>query len=332
MRHLLQIEVNGALLVGTYHRPRQSGLSGSLLAMSRVPAVVLLNFGQVCRSGPANLSTEMADRLCEHGYPVYRFDMPGLGDTDGELPEYHETYWRYVEAGGQTPWVCALMDILKRQFAVSGFVLGGLCGGAITSIFASEQRRSDVAGLLLMEPAVRGTPAIRTETMPGSAPATPPQGIWKRLWAYRGLVEHRARLWIRSTACLDPLRRTCRMAEQRLWTLHGRPLPAVMNAPLIRCWQRVQATGLPMLVMAAPGSDREFIKQALFPPSRRRQMSIVDMDGTNHLFTAGDGKERAIEEAEQWMCSRYPVGASNTLALEQRLFAPSQQTGLMAAR
>ena len=79
-----------------------------------------------------------------------------------------------------------------------------------------------------------------------------------------------------------------------------------MNAPLIQCWQRVQATGLPMLVMAAPGSDREFIKQALFPLSSRRQMSIVDMDGTNHLFTAGDGKERAIEEAERWMCSSYP--------------------------
>ena len=46
----------------------------------------------------------MADRLCARGYPVYRFDMPGLGDTDGDLPEYHETYWRYVEAGGQTPW------------------------------------------------------------------------------------------------------------------------------------------------------------------------------------------------------------------------------------
>lgn len=331
MRHILQIEVNGVCLVGTCHRPRPFSGSGSPPPVSGAPAVVLLNFGQVCRSGPANLSTEMADRLCARGYPVYRFDMPGHGDTPGDLPKYHETYWRYVEDGGQTAWVCALLDVLEQQHLASRFVLGGLCGGAVTSIYVAEQRRSKVAGLLLMEPAIRSTPPIRTETMPGGAPAMLPQGIWNRLWAYRRLVEHRARLWVRGTTCLDSLRRTWQVAEQKLWTLHGRPLPAVMNAPLIRCWQRVQAGGLPMLMMAAPGSDREFIKQALFPPARRRQMSVVDLDSTNHLFTAGDGKERAIEEAEKWMCNSYPISVSGTHAVDRR-FTRSSQTGLMATR
>lgn len=307
MRQILRVEVDAVPLIGTCHWPADDMLGTAATGSS--PAVLLLNFGQVCRSGPGNISVEMADRLCSEGYPVFRFDLPGLGDTPGDLPEYHETYWRFVEGGGQTPWVCSLLDALKRQYVPAGFVLGGLCGGAITSIFVAERRRADVVGLLLMEPSLRQTPAIGAETMPGTRPAEAGQGPLSRFRVCRNQLERRARLWVRGIRCLDPLRRTYQFAERTFWNLYRGPLPAMMNAPLIRCWQRLQASGLPMLVMAARGSDREFVRCVLFPEAERRQMTVVDLDQTNHLFTAGDGKQRAIDEAARWMLRTYPLTA-----------------------
>lgn len=311
MRQILSIEVNAVPLIGTAHLPAGDGSAVAGRIALSAPAVLLLNFGQVCRSGPGNISVEMADRLCDEGFAVFRFDLPGLGDTVGDLPRYHETYWRFVEGGGQTPWVCSLVDALKRRYAPRGFILGGLCGGAITSIYVAERRRADTLGLLLMEPSLRRSPAIGTESMPGTQSVQSEQGLWARLRGQRNQLERSVRLWVRGTRCLDPLRHTYQLAERKLWSIRRGPLPAVMNAPLIRGWQKLQASGLPMLVMGAPGNDREYIKHELFPEGKRKQMVVIDLNQTNHLFTAGNGKQRAIEEAAQWMAATFPAAATS---------------------
>lgn len=307
MRQILNIEVNHVGLVGTYHRPSPNAMP---TPRALRPAVLLLNFGQVRRCGPGNLSADMADRLCRQGYPVFRFDMPGLGDTPGDLPAYHETYWRSVESGEQVKWVCGLMAAIKRQFPTPGFILGGLCGGALTGILVAERRRSSVLGLILMEPAVRRTPPLCSEGVPHAASSSLGLGAWRSLQRTLTSLVCRIRLKASNTKWFGTLRHGYRSTERMVCSLRGKQFPAMMNAPVILCWQRLEASKLPMLVMMAPGTDRDFIKQAVFPGERRSRMICIDMDGTNHLFTAGDGKQVAIDVAAGWMSVNYPIGAN----------------------
>ena len=45
------------------------------------PAVVLFNVGLVHRPGPFRQQVQLSRRLALLGHPVFRFDMPGIGDS-----------------------------------------------------------------------------------------------------------------------------------------------------------------------------------------------------------------------------------------------------------
>lgn len=106
--------------------------------------VVLLNSGIVHRVGPARLYVRLARRLAEHGYPVLRMDLPGLGDSE-------------PLRGARSPGdqnvlgVSAAMDRLEALGVAKRFVLLGLCAGATTSFqLACVEER--VAGVVLIDP------------------------------------------------------------------------------------------------------------------------------------------------------------------------------------
>lgn len=126
----------------------RSGLVGVLAQPSGAPAsdvaVVLLNSGIVHRVGPARLYVRLARRLAEHGYPVLRMDLPGLGDSE---PLRGASSPAEQNAQG----VSAALDRLEALGVASRFVLLGLCAGATTSfqIACAEAR---VAGAVLIDP------------------------------------------------------------------------------------------------------------------------------------------------------------------------------------
>ena len=290
MREILQVDVQGTTLIGTYHRPARA--RARMRSGQAVPAMLLLNFGQVRRSGPRNLSAAIGDRLASAGYPVFRFDMPGLGDTVGDLPVYRETYWRFVEDGGHVRPVCGLIAALQEEHHQGSFVLGGLCGGAVTAVYVAERNRTDVRGVVLLEPAVRHTPLVRAETMAGSEPpAVQPKSLYGSLDERIHGYLHSTRLRARKIRPLDPLRRGYRKVQQMISGFRGEHYPQMMNGPFLRCWEKLEGQ-VPSLVLMAPGSDRDFIKNQLFRPERRQDMEMIDVDDTNHLFIAATAGRR----------------------------------------
>jgi alpha-beta hydrolase superfamily lysophospholipase len=89
----------------------------------------------------------LADRLAAAGYPALRFDLTGTGDSrDADGGEYW-SIWRQD--------VLAAADYTRASTGARRIVLIGLrIGAALAALTAAE--REDVAGLVLLEPVLRG--------------------------------------------------------------------------------------------------------------------------------------------------------------------------------
>lgn len=90
---------------------------------------------------------QLANSLAEAGYPAVRFDYPGTGDS--------------MELDGREPWqawqtsIHDAADWMRANAGVRHVVLVGVRIGAMLSALVAQQR-DDVAGLVLLEPILRG--------------------------------------------------------------------------------------------------------------------------------------------------------------------------------
>lgn len=130
----------GQTLFGTLHRPAR--------ARAGLPAVLLLSPGVKMRVGPGRLYIPLTQMLCEQGYTVLRFDFFGLGDSEGDLQEKMlPDVYNHIEVGRYVDDTLAAIGWLTTTHGFKRFVLGGLCGAAITALLAA-QREPRVDGLL----------------------------------------------------------------------------------------------------------------------------------------------------------------------------------------
>lgn len=130
----------GFTLFGTLHLPASRGLG--------LPAVVLLSPGVKMRVGPGRLYLPLTAELNALGYSVLRFDFFGLGDSEGELQEpMLADVYNHIEVGRYVDDSLSALNWLAKHYGFDRFILGGLCGGAITALLTAE-RDSRVAGLL----------------------------------------------------------------------------------------------------------------------------------------------------------------------------------------
>jgi len=131
---------DGHTLFGTLHSPAG--------AREDLPVVVLLSPGVKMRVGPGRLYVPLTDALVAMGYRVFRFDFYGLGDSTGELQEtLLADVYNNIEVGRYVTDTRSAIQWLRENTHAKKFILGGLCGGAITALLTAE-REPDVEGLL----------------------------------------------------------------------------------------------------------------------------------------------------------------------------------------
>ena len=124
----------GLTLVGIVHEPS--------LERGTDVAIVLLSPGIKNRVAPHRLYNKMADRFVQQGYWVLRFDFYGLGDSEGVIgEEYLADLYGSVGLGRYVGDTWAAMDWMRDNYPVQRFIVGGLCGGAITGVLAAPQAR-----------------------------------------------------------------------------------------------------------------------------------------------------------------------------------------------
>lgn len=91
-----------------------------------LPCLLLLNSGILHRVGPNRLYVKMARALADEGFPVFRFDLSGIGDSS--MRNDHRPL--------QTRWVGEVrevMDALEARHGITRFGLTGICLGATLS-------------------------------------------------------------------------------------------------------------------------------------------------------------------------------------------------------
>lgn len=137
----------GHRLFGTVHRPVDS-------PGNQYPTIVLLSPGVKMRVGPHRLYSRLTEMLVSLGFTVFKFDFFGLGDSEGELDREHlmEVY-NDTESGLFVDDAVDALDWLCATTGEETFLLGGLCGGAITSILAASNDPR-VLGLICLGPTV----------------------------------------------------------------------------------------------------------------------------------------------------------------------------------
>ncbi|MET0088493.1 MAG: hypothetical protein ABW068_00470 [Candidatus Thiodiazotropha sp.] len=130
---------NGQKLFGIFEQPDQADSKTTVL---------LLSPGIKMRVGPHRMYNKLSRVLVDHGLNVLRFDFYGLGDSEGTIDEsVLVNVYNSIQDGRYVDDTIDAVDWLSQAYAQNDFVLGGLCGGAITGMLAGCGDKR-VSGLL----------------------------------------------------------------------------------------------------------------------------------------------------------------------------------------
>ena len=281
--------VGGICLRGTYHRSEDDG-SGSQAGAgqgSRI-GILFLNHGFLPRAAPGDSAVYWADSLAKSGFPSFRFDLPGLGDSDGDVPAQ---MLDFVNAGGYAPILSATVKELVERFGLSGIVIMGHCAGAVSALYTAAVSK-DCRGLVLTDPYFF-LPSERTKIREDLSRWS----SWSRLGALTSNIYYYLR-------------------HIRLLVSGNRP-PRNANLPLLRCWNQLATAGMPMLVLKAPALKARGIRprigefdylgylQAL--SGRGSRVVIQFVEGTNHSFADVVGRAAIRQHAQAWLNACFPA-------------------------
>ena len=117
---------------------------------TRAEAVILLSPGVKTRVAPHRLYGKLARVLTAQGFRVLRFDFYGLGDSEGTVDEtLKRGLYASIQLGRYVGDTRAALDWMQATYGTSDYIVGGLCGGAITAILAApgDKRIKGILGL-----------------------------------------------------------------------------------------------------------------------------------------------------------------------------------------
>ena len=230
--------------------------------------LVLLNAGAMPRIGPFRLYVELSRRLARSGTPVFRMDMPGVGESP-MLSDLSE-----LEA------LSAGMDRIAAEFGCDRFVVGGICSASDVAWRLSEQDPR-VCGLLLLDPVAFRGPWFWLERWRAFL-AKPPAHWWKVL---------RRRL--------RPANRTAgpAAADFRDWP----------NLQQARAHLRTLLSRNARMLFVYTGSasdrfrDRRQLAWAFGSEARDPAVQLHFWPGSDHLFYLRAYREKLMDAIDRWL-------------------------------
>jgi pimeloyl-ACP methyl ester carboxylesterase len=149
-REIVTVAVDGMCLRGTHHRSRKK-LAPARSERSRRIGVLFPNSGVMPRTATGDSAVYWADSFATVGYPSFRFDLAGLGDSDGQAPSRVLDFLARVNTGSYAPQICTIARSLTDRFDLSSVLLVAHCGGTVSAMYAAAASK-EVKGLVLMDP------------------------------------------------------------------------------------------------------------------------------------------------------------------------------------
>ncbi len=278
-RALFTLNCLGAVVRGTYHR------SGEVVPSSGRIGVVILNSLSPTRAAAGDSAVYWAESFAKFGYPVFRLDLPGFGDSEGNPPA---ELLKVINTGGYGPTAAALIKELSQLFSLSGVVIMGLCAGATSAVYSAVSARRQCKGLILIDPYFH-------------LPLPDRSWLWQKL---TGRIS-------RTTPGRVIQNAFGRLADLRL-RFRRKTLPRNANVHLIKCWKLIASKGLPILLFKAPnlktrGEEFDYLQYALEQAGSNHRVVMKVITGAGHTFSNRIGKTAVQSHTEEWLEACFPV-------------------------
>ncbi|MGA9422434.1 MAG: alpha/beta fold hydrolase [Rhodanobacteraceae bacterium] len=251
--------------------PQSFGLLTRATSDERATAIMLLNAGNVHRSGPFRLSTRLARALASSGYPVFRFDLPNIGDT---LPVADRPLTQVTEE---------VLDRVQHRTGCSRFVVGGLCAGADRG-WQLALKDPRVTGVLLLDGLARGAGWFRLARL-ARALRKPPAEWLTTLRRQLGSTK-------------SPLRTTEGLRD---WPARGTERTQI---------KQLLARGTKIFALFTGGTSYFLHPRQFFAtfgePARDRAVRFEHWPDSDHLFCSESYRQRLIVTIKAWVVSQFP--------------------------
>jgi pimeloyl-ACP methyl ester carboxylesterase len=272
-------------------------LSTSRDARERAPCVVLVNAGIVHRVGPNRLYVDIARALAAQGYTVLRFDLSGLGDSEGA-------------AGGVSLSESAIADIkaameyLEQSRKATTFLIGGLCSGANYSMLASFAD-ARVVGVLMIDPTVART---RYSTLVHLGRRLRHAATWGALLTLRHPVWRRSIGRLRNLAVVQAANA---QSGRRALAQTGRDDSTGVRTLL----EQAIARGVQLMLVFTGGVNHVYnYRNQLFDLlpgfDFRQQLRLEYMPETDHSVSDGASRAKLMQSIGEWMAESFDCPAA----------------------
>ena len=302
-RQLITLGADGILVRGTYHDvPRKT--TGSTSPDKRI-GVLFLNPLSTPRSLIGDAAVYWARSFAAQGYPSLRIDLPGLGDSYGEVAKDLLTF---INNAGYAAVAAAKVKEFTERFGLAGVVIYGHCAGGTTAIYAASACKA-CKGLIITDP------YFNTANM-----------LTPKLNA--GMVH-----WARRTEAGEVLRAAYARLREARKKQDNATLPGNANVKLVTHWKQLVSSGLPILVCksaepaAALGSSKlrasmfDYLEHISSFAGHSSRLSLRTIEGTNHSFADRVGRAAIREHAEAWLHKHFPGEVAATALLNSSVIA-----------
>jgi pimeloyl-ACP methyl ester carboxylesterase len=298
-RELFALNCQGVLVHGTCH------LAPTLDAMPNHAGILFLPGFPMPRSAHGDAAVYWANSFAELGYPSFRIDLPGTGDSFGNVPA---ELLQYLIAGGYERVVVAALEQLTARYNLPGLVILGHCAGAISAIFAAANCK-ECRGLILLDPPFHVQPAGRRKVQ---------KAVF--YWSSR----------TRLGGMLSDVYDYCK----RIWLhLRRNAPPKNANFALLKRWKQVASSGLPILLLNAPAPKStgaqprvgkfDYLQHILKLAGGRSRVDVRTIENANHAFSNPSGRNAVRKHVEDWMPTFFPLEEPVPAAEEAATTMPS---------
>jgi pimeloyl-ACP methyl ester carboxylesterase len=311
-RELITLTADGIPVRGTYHIPAAGPVSEARDSEKNV-GVLFINPLSTPRSLVGDSAVYWATSLAAHGYPAFRLDLPGLGDSYGALPNDLLTF---INDGGYAAVTSSKVRELVQRFNLSGVVIYGHCAGATTAIYVASECK-ECKGLIVTDPYFYAANLLTPKLSPE-------------------LVG-----WARRSKLGEVLRATYARMREAGKKFRSGELPSNANFALVAGWKKVLSNGLPILVLTSPqpaalGSSKlragsfDYMGYVTSMAVRRNQITVKTLDDTDHSFANQAGRAAVEQEVENWLGENFPA-TNNEPSLLQDHELQSMETNTLTS-
>jgi pimeloyl-ACP methyl ester carboxylesterase len=285
-RELFTVTAGSATIPGTHHK-----CAGQV----KPTGVLMFNTGFLPRSSDADSGVYWADCFARSGYPVFRVDLPGLGDAAGRIPQ---PLLEFINGGGYGPVLSAVVRELTARYELGGIVLMGHCAGAVTAMYTAALT-PECKGVVLTDPYFH----LEHE----KADLVVAFKDWVMWGPMAKLTRH----------LFHALRSVYLLAKRLRTTGTGSGnLPANANIPMLRGCKKFLSGGVPMLVLQSPrwsataakGGHGQFDYLGYVQASAgsKARMAVVSLNGIDHSFANSAARKAVLENTGQWLQKHFP--------------------------